>query len=417
MRTNCRPRDLRSAPGAASSVTGAVAFLALLILALALSVLPARGDEADDAYLSILSLIQRADTLQTSGQPEVAAAKYKEALTALYSFQTKYPEWNKKVVSFRLDYVNEKITALTAKPEKVQAAAAGTSSPTSSGTAGTAPASSGSQIKVLETGAEPRKVLRLHPQTGDKQKLAINIKMTMDMQMGEVQSQSMKLPAMTLPMDLTVQSVSPEGEITYEMVLGEATVGEEPGTLPQVAEAMKSALGNSKGLSGTGKMSNRGLSRSMDLKLPANADPQTQKTMEQMKDSFSQVGVRLPEEAIGLGAKWEVRMPVQSQGMNLDQTTTYELVAVEGERCTAKTTITQRAANQKIESPAMPGLKVDLTKMVGQGTGDVVFDLTKLAPVDGKSDLHTEMNMGLNIGGQKQSMTLKMDMNVRAEAK
>ncbi len=408
MRTNRTPSDLLF-------IIRSGKFVALLILALALNLSPAWADEADDAYLSILSVIQRADTMHAGGQAEQALAKYREARTALNIFQTNYPEWNKKVVSFRLDYITQKINDLTAKPEPAEPGAAATGSTPVARAAGAA--SSAPQLKLLEAGAEPRKVLRLHPQAGDKQSLAVNIKMVMDIQMGEVQSQSMKLPAMILPVDLSVQSVSPQGDITYNMVLGEATVADEPGTLPQIAETLKSALSSCKGLAGTGKMSNRGLSGTMDIKMPAEADPQTRKTMEQMKDSFSKMGIQLPEEAVGVGAKWEVRMPIQSQGMTLDQTTVYELVAREGDRCTAKTTITQRAGNQKIESPAMPGLKVDLTKMTGQGTGEVVFDLGKLTPVNGKSTVHTEMAMGMNLAGQKQSMAMKMDMDVHLESK
>jgi hypothetical protein len=139
--------------------------------------------------------------------------------------------------------------------------------------------------------------------------------------------------------------------------------------------------------------------------------------MDQMRESFSSMAAPLPEEAVGPGARWEVRMPIKSQGMVIDQTTTFELVSIEGERVTAKRTFSQRAANQKIESPAMPGLKVDVNKMIGTGTGQSMFDLGKLLPSEGTMDLHSETDMAMNMGGQKQAISTKLDLNVRLESK
>src|SRR5207245_919833 len=132
---------------------------------------------------------------------------------------------------------------------------------------------------------------------------------------------------------------------------------------------------------------------------------------------FSRVLNPLPEEAVGPGAKWEVKMPLKSQGMTLDQTATYELVSIEDERVTAKTTLAQTAANQQIQSPAMPNLKLDLTKMNGTGAGDVILDLGRLVPVAGNVKLHSEMSMGMNTGGEKQSMDMKLDLTVHLEGK
>ena len=55
----------------------------------------------------------------------------------------------------------------------------------------------------------------------------------------------------------------------------------------------------------------------------------------------------------------------------------------------------------------MPGLKVDLTKMIGTGTGESMFDLGKLLPSAGTMDLHSETDMAMNMGGQKQAISTK----------
>ena len=69
----------------------------------------------DDQYVRIYSLIQEGDSLNSSARPGLALAKYIEAQTALQTFQKVYPDWNTKVVNFRLNYLASSIAELSAR--------------------------------------------------------------------------------------------------------------------------------------------------------------------------------------------------------------------------------------------------------------------------------------------------------------
>jgi hypothetical protein len=390
--------------------------LSLVLMALLLGLCPAQADELDDQYLQIYSLIQQADDLNANGKRDPAKGKYQEAFTALRTFKKSYPDWNAKLVSYRLNYVAQKLTALSEKPPAVVGSGTNNAPEAKPEMKASTPTSP-QPVKLLQAGAEPRKVLRLHPNPGDKQTLRLTMKMAVETKMGEAQTPAMNLPAMTIAMDITVKDVSNEGDITYEVAMGETSVAEEPGASPQIVKAMKSALAGVKGMSVTGTMSNHGFGKGTEFKAPPGADPQARLVMDQMKDSFAQVAAPLPEEAVGPGAKWEVKMPIKSRGMTVDQTATYELVSIEGEHLTTKSTIIQRAVNQKIDNPIMSGMKVDLTKMTGKATSEFGLDLGKPMPSAGTMDSHSDIAMGLNMGGQNQSITMKMDLNLRLEAK
>ncbi|MGO8928592.1 MAG: DUF6263 family protein [Limisphaerales bacterium] len=392
-------------------------FSGLLVLALLLGVLPARAEGPDDEYLQIYSLIQQADDLNTDGKPAPAKAKYEEAKAALTSFKTNYPYWNVKLVSYRLNYVAQKVAALSQKPPTVAAGATTPGAPEAQPEAKAAAETSTTQVKLLEPGAEPRQVLRLHPKPGDKQTLALTIKMNMESKMGEVETPAMKIPAIKMNLEATVKSVAENGDITCDLVMGDLSVSDEPGGTPAVAEAMKAAFSGIKGISRSGIISSRGFSKKADFKTPADSNPQARQLMDQMKDLYSQFAISLPEEAVGPGAKWEVRLPIKAQGMTIDQTVTYEVVRIEGDTLTTKSTIVQQAANQKVQNPAMPGVKLDLTKMTGRGTNELTFDLAKLLPIAGSARDHTETAMAMNMGGQKQPMTMKMDVAIQFESK
>jgi len=274
-----------------------------------------------------------------------------------------------------------------------------------------------SPVKLLDAGSEPRKVLRLHPVAGDKQSLSMTMKMAMIMSAAGNAMPAMNLPAMVMGMEVEVKDVSSTGEITYTMLFNDVSMATDTNSMPGVADAMKSAFATMRGMSGTGKVSDHGIIKSMEMKLPDGADPQMAQAMDQMKDSFHNSSTALPEEAVGVGAKWEYKTKMKSQGMVIDQSITYELVSIEGDTLTLHTTVTQTAANQKMENPAMPGLKVDLNKMTGTGTGGNTLDLGHLMPASGTLDEETEINMGMNIGQQKQAMNMKMNIKVTLEAK
>jgi hypothetical protein len=370
-----------------------------------------QAGERDERYVAVFDTIQQADALSDSGKLAAAATKYREAQSALQAFRRAYPDWNPKTVSFRLNYLAEKIAALAEK----SAPTTGTSDPGAGAKSDTAAASPA--VKLLEAGAEPRAPLRLHPKAGDKQTLTMSLKIGIDLQLGEMPAQAMKLPAINMTMEVLVKDVSAEGDITYESAITESTIAEDPGAAQPVADAMKASLGNFKGLTGTGTISSRGLQKHADMKVPAGANPQMGQVLDQMKDTLASVSAQLPEEAVGPGARWEAPMSVKSQGMTIQQTATYELVSVEGDKVVLKSTLTQKAANQKIQNPAMPGLKVDLERMVGNGTSELTLDLARTLPPAAKMETHSEMSMGMTVAGQKQSMVMKMEIHLDLEAK
>ena len=91
-------------------------FAALVVVLLAVGSFSARAQhDADDQYLVIYSLIQQADTLADSGQPQQALTQYAEVQNELQKFQKVFPDWNPKIVSFRLKYLAERVADVTAQ--------------------------------------------------------------------------------------------------------------------------------------------------------------------------------------------------------------------------------------------------------------------------------------------------------------
>src|SRR5882762_1529443 len=87
-----------------------------LVLSLVLSSLCARADVLDDQYVRIYNLIQEGDLLNSNGQINQSLSKYLEAQNALQKFHRINPDWNTKVVNFRLNYLSTKVAAASSQP-------------------------------------------------------------------------------------------------------------------------------------------------------------------------------------------------------------------------------------------------------------------------------------------------------------
>lgn len=92
-------------------------FFAVVVgLLVACAASPVRAQQnADDQYIAIYNLIQQGDELQAANQIRLALDSYKQAQGELQKLQTAFPDWDPKIVTFRLDYLAERISDLTAR--------------------------------------------------------------------------------------------------------------------------------------------------------------------------------------------------------------------------------------------------------------------------------------------------------------
>ncbi|HEX3989381.1 MAG TPA: tetratricopeptide repeat protein [Verrucomicrobiae bacterium] len=85
-----------------------IASLALILVLTGVT----RAAGPDDQYLDIYNEIGAADSLLQGGQPQAAADKYVDAQARLKKIKDIYPDWNPDVISFRLNYISDKLVAL-----------------------------------------------------------------------------------------------------------------------------------------------------------------------------------------------------------------------------------------------------------------------------------------------------------------
>jgi hypothetical protein len=263
-----------------------------------------------------------------------------------------------------------------------------------------ATATSGPEIKVIEAGSGPKQTLRFTAQKGLKKVMVMAMDMGMTIDVGG-SPRDQQVPTMKMTMDLTVTDVAANGDIRYEFKLRDPEVVDDPSN-PSVG-AVKQALAGMSGLSGSAVVTNRGFAKQVEVNVPPGATPQVAQFVDSLKQSMGQISAPLPEEPVGVGAKWETTQKLEQNGLKLQQVATNELTHLDGNTITFDVAIKQTAAPQKI---VKDGVTVDLQSYSGSGTGRTTIDLTQLVPKAGHVAMKSDMQMVA--GGQQLGMGLDL---------
>lgn len=261
-------------------------------------------------------------------------------------------------------------------------------------------------VKLLDPGAEPRTALRYKFQANRTEKMVIEMSMAMAMEIGGQKQPETQVPTTRMTMTIDSKEVSPEGDLHYEFELLQVDVLPKPGANPMMVNAMKQQMSNMQGLSGSGTVTSRGFYRDVEIKPPPGIDPQIRQSIDQMKQSMSQMSAPLPAEPVGRGARWQVTMPMEMPGMKLTQIATYTLSEIQGDKAKLDVTIKQSAPPQEIDTPgADPGMKVFLESLKSSGKGTVELQMTSLVPT---SNINITSTTVVSANNQKIKTTAKI---------
>ena len=258
-------------------------------------------------------------------------------------------------------------------------------------------------VTLVTPGSASRKQLRYAIPAAQKSRLEMAMTMAMTMNMAGMPV-PMNLPVMRMSIDLAVTSVAPNGDISYDLEFTGVTVDGSAGD--PIAAAMQTAAAGITGIRGAATVTSRGVPKSAKIATESVTDPQIRQIFSQMSSSIENLSMPFPEDAVGPGARWEVRQTISANGLVLFQKADFDLVSVDGPAVTLKVKTEQTAPPQPISNPGLPeGAETSLERLSGAGTGTVVIRLDSLVPTS-ELDSTTSTVMTINMGGQTQSVSV-----------
>jgi hypothetical protein len=255
------------------------------------------------------------------------------------------------------------------------------------------------KLELLDAGAAPRQEIKFRPLANSQQTMTMTMGMSMDMVFGETPLPKTNLPKIVIKLDLKVGKIEPSGDINYSFSYGDIQAIATKDTPADSTAAIQNRMKTLTGLRGDIVMGSDGRVKSQKLTVPKTLDPTLKPTLDQLTKSVEQMSTRLPSQAVGLGAKWQTANSLTVSGIQLNQSSTYEVVAIDARGMTVKYKISQSAPPQNIVVPGAAAtsskIRLDSLDSAGEGTYVVMFD--SLLPTSGKSSIVTDSKLSVQI--------------------
>src|SRR5262249_11311356 len=119
----------------------------------------------------------------------------------------------------------------------------------------------------------------------------------------------------------------------------------------------------------------KGYVHDLKIDVPKSFPAGAEQVLQGLNQSFESLGTPLPDDAVGLGAKWQVLRRDKTMGVDVVQSMTFTLKARSGSKATLDITVSQLLASDVI---SLPGMSADASARVksfsSNGAGTLQID-------------------------------------------
>jgi hypothetical protein len=262
-----------------------------------------------------------------------------------------------------------------------------------------APAAKSGPVKLLRAGAAPLAPLRLQLSKTAVEKGEFSLAMSVEMETPQG-PQKITPPKVGFAMTASHARASAADSVAVSSKFGGLHVD---GPNAAAIEAKLKGAGLDK-FNAEYVVTNRGLVTRSDAKIGPEMAPELRQMLDQMKSVLDLAMLPFPEEPVGVGAEWQQESGARTTGMDVEMTSTYELVERTKSFVRIKRTVVQKAKPGTLQLPA-GGPKVELLSLEGEGGGEIRQALDQVLPSALSLDLHLRMSM------KAQGQTFKQNVN------
>lgn len=242
-------------------------------------------------------------------------------------------------------------------------------------------------IRVLESGDRPRSELRYRYAGGETSTSRMTFRVASLATSGD-QAAVTLLPGLRLDVVSGPAAPTERGvRVPVDVVKAEAVVPE--GFDEALAQELRDSATIAENIGGWVELDDRGNRLAGELNeqtKQAGVPIRMIRMIVNTRDTLTRV--RLPEDKIGLGARWETRKEVVSYGFKVAQVNTYTLVDRAGDEVMLDVTMQQFAKPQTIDFPEQ-GIEISVDTMTAEATGQIILNLAALesdASATGKAE-------------------------------
>ncbi|MEM6993664.1 MAG: hypothetical protein AAF721_24335 [Myxococcota bacterium] len=256
-------------------------------------------------------------------------------------------------------------------------------------------------------GVEPKQRLVLSPTTGQARSAPVRMTMQLSVGLGGKVVPPTDIPAIALEVATKITEVT-DAVATVEVSTAHAKADGDVQS-DRVRKALEEAVQHLSAARATVTVDRAGGPSSMTMEHAGEAT-ELQPSLDGLFDSLLPMFVSVPNEAVGVGARWEVVSHREDGGARLQQVVHYELTAVDDGVATVSWN-TERGA---VSVAATEGAHV--SAHTAEGKGIVAYDLTTLAPRTSTADIRTRTHARVKFGDTASDVVVQQSTHVQLGA-
>lgn len=270
------------------------------------------------------------------------------------------------------------------------------------------------KVRVLDPGTGTLEKAFYAASKGDSQGLRFEFGMKLGITTPGQPAPTVLVPPQAVDLDVTTDSFDESSGAALTMVLRSITMLAKDGVDQDTADTLTKQLTGLRGYTVREKVSTHGASSELKTELPAAFPKGAEQLLSNMNAAFRAMIPRLPEEAIGTGAKWQVLSRDEDSGTSLLQLHEYTLKERSGSKLTISYSGRQLAASDVVKLPTgMPeGMTTRLVKFSTSVSGSMVVDTKQMAPIKGRSAQDSKLSIDVSAPGQLSGVKADVDMKM-----
>jgi len=269
---------------------------------------------------------------------------------------------------------------------------------------------SGRTITLIEPGEAPRRKLRYRFKAPKQEWLVTDEQITLsDVIEGRKKAEVVHLPPTTERYRIDERRVLPTGDLVYDGRIDSVDVSAQTSNLRNKVREWTTPL---VGLRFSGVVDPRGNNRDADVEKPKGViSVEAQRVADRTRRGLLDMGFLLPEEEVGVGARWVVELPSSAVGMQSVRAGEYTLRAMTEDALTldAKTNERFSAATTSFQSAEFPEVTVTVGGFSGAGTEQITVPLDGLV---GRGAAHWVAKTELLLQGPERTVRVHRTMTV-----
>ncbi len=276
-----------------------------------------------------------------------------------------------------------------------------------------------SRLRLLEAGAEPLSKAVYSTTKGDVQKLRIELSQNMSMTAQGQPGPKIISPPQALDFDVTVDDVDASSSALVSMTLRGIKLTPVTGIDQATADELTKQLTGLTGYSLKQRIDSHGAAAETEAKLPTSAPKGAEVLVASMATVLRTLIPRLPDEPIGIGAKWQVISREDQGGASVVQLTEYVLKERSGNDLGLTFQTRQLAAGDTMKMPVgIPeGVGTKVTKFSTSLSGSLNVALKQMGPTKGRATQQTKLSLDVSAKGQtpdniKTETDMKMTVTI-----